>query len=72
MDFLEAITRETTAAVRMNQNILRKILEAAKVSEEKLDEVIRADKKNVNNVISFHYYNIISVVRSPRRNFFCI
>jgi len=51
MDFLEAVTRETTAMLQKNQHSLKMVLEAAKVSETILDQYIKVNNKNVSSFI---------------------
>lgn len=46
IDFLEAVTKETSNLLKRNQNLLKSVLEAAKVSESKLNEVISKDSTN--------------------------
>ena len=56
MDFLEAVTRETTAMLQKNQNSLKMVLEAAKVSETILDQYIKVNNKNVSLSYKVHIY----------------
>lgn len=46
LDFLEAISKETVKRLKVNQKVMRSLLEAAKVSESKLDSFVsdNADK----------------------------
>ena len=47
LDFLEAVGKETTKMLRIQQNNLRQLLEASKVSEDKLNEHIIMNKDKV-------------------------
>jgi hypothetical protein len=47
MDFLEAVVSETSALQQTNQKALRKLLEAAKVSEVAVDEAIAENKEQL-------------------------
>lgn len=52
MDFLEAVTTETTAMLQKNQQSLKMVLEAAKVSESILDQYIQVNNKNVSECLN--------------------
>lgn len=47
LDFLEAVGKETSKMLKIQQNNLRLLLEATKVSEEKLNEHISLNKETV-------------------------
>lgn len=47
MDFLEVIVEETQAMIKKHQNTLRLILEAAKIGESRVDEVLFQNREEV-------------------------
>lgn len=47
MDFLEVIAKETSELIIRQQEALKKVLDAAKISEKKVDDVIRDNKKTI-------------------------
>lgn len=49
MDFLEAVGKETAVMLKKNQANLRKLMDAAKVSEQALDQHIKANKQELLN-----------------------
>jgi hypothetical protein len=47
LDFLEAVSKETQAVLKRNQNLLRILLEATKVSEAKVEEIIAENREQM-------------------------
>ena len=47
IDFLEAVSKETSKKVKQNQNYLRHLLEATKTSEKELDRYIKEKREKV-------------------------
>ncbi len=54
IDFLEAVAKETNSVIDINQKLLKKILEAAKISERKIDEVLINNIREVSLIYSKH------------------
>ena len=50
LDFLEAISKETSSMLKTQQNLMRSLLQAAKISEDSLTEFFTS---NVEKVFSF-------------------
>ena len=57
IDFLEAVTKETTNLLSQNRDLLRLVLESAKTSESKFEEVIMNNKKKVSYMHIFITYD---------------
>jgi hypothetical protein len=49
LDFLEALGKETQEVLKRNQNSLRILLEATKISEAKIDEVIAENREQLTS-----------------------
>lgn len=49
VDFLEAVVKETATMLKKNQESLRKILEAAKKSEEALNSILQSDSNDLTS-----------------------
>lgn len=62
MDFLEAVTKETTSMMQKNQHSLKMVLEAAKVSESILDQYIKVNSKNVSSTALTYVYLCQSLI----------
>ena len=52
MDFLEAVTKETSSMLKSQQSLMRSLLEAAKVSEAKLNDFFSSNIEKVNCILS--------------------
>ena len=48
MDFLEAVTKETSSLLKSQQSLMRALLEAAKVSETKLTDFFSTNIEKVS------------------------
>ena len=57
MDFLEAVTKETSSMLKSQQSLMRTLLEAAKVSEAKLTDFFSSNIEKVSypSSLSDHY-----------------
>ena len=47
MDFLEIVVESTQSMIQKQQKTLRNILEAAKISEQRVDEVLLENREQV-------------------------
>jgi len=52
MDFLEAVTKETSSMLKSQQSLMRSLLEAAKVSEAKLNDFFSSNIEKVSCILS--------------------
>ena len=53
LDFLEAVSKETSEKLKINQQLLKSLMEACKLSEESLDSFIAGNHEKVDLIISY-------------------
>jgi hypothetical protein len=58
IDFLEAVVKETSTMLQQNQLLMKKLLQNAQDSEEKLDIFIDENKNKVNYINCLVYIYI--------------
>jgi hypothetical protein len=62
MDFLEAVTKETSSMLKSQQSLMRSLLEAAKVSEAKLNDFFSSNIEKVSCILSLPIHIDCSVI----------
>lgn len=77
MDFLEVVVESTQSMVKKHQETLRLILEAAKISEQRVDDVLKENREEVRFHIILYppilfcaFYNIFLFIYCISHQFF--
>lgn len=75
LTYMEATSKEITSMVSNNQQLLRKILEASKISEQTLDKLFDIEKQKVLHLLLYHHAAsmLLSIyrIRLPVRVLLC-